>query len=199
MGRVRPPLSARAQIIAWTAVACASLLVFVTALCMVLDPSLFNHPHWGLSYYGAQPITALPYYGGFLIVLFSLVRITQLLRPVRGTWRPLYWIFVVATVLSALVAATSYMQGALLYWSHIYICLALLLWVLGAEVWVLTRRGTSWQDYAAFGLLLTGVVLVNLSGSWIGVLGVYYWAEVVLFLGAFACLGRAAWRAVSPD
>ena len=192
--------AAQRTILKYIFTACVSFLVLMTAVCMLLKPDLFNHPHWGLSYYGSEAVTVLPYYTGYAVVLFCLAGITRLLWRVKGDWRPLRVVFLVSTVLTALVAATSYMEwSAFVWWAHIWVCLALLLWVLGAEVWILTRSGRNWLDYAALALLICGTVLIFLTSEWVGggVLDGYYWAEVVLFFGSFACLGRAALRAVS--
>lgn len=181
------------------AIACAGFLGLMTALDMVLRPQIFDHPHWGISYFGGQKATLVPYYAGFAVVLACLARITYLLWRLQGRWRSLRVVFLIATALAALIAATSSMYGAFLFWLHIYAALALLLWVLGAEIWVLTRPGRSWRDYAALCTLIVGAVVVNLSATWAwgGVLGLYAWGEVVVFVGAFACLGQAAVRATS--
>ena len=202
MVRMRSALSARRQIIAYIVIACASFLVLMTAACMVLDPGLFDHPHWGLSYYGSQRVTVLPYYVGYIIVLACLAQITRLLWRLNNRWRRLRMVFLVSAALTFLVAATSYMDwSTFVWWAHIYVCLALLLWVFGSEVWVMARPGRTLLDYAALILLICGMVLIFLTSEWVGggVLNGYYWAEVVLFLGAFACLGRAALRAIESN
>lgn len=166
---------------------------------MLLRPEFFRHPHWGLSYFGARRITLLPYYTGFAVVLACLARITYQLRLLHGRWRFVYWAFLVSTVLSAGIAVTTCMVGPFLFWSHILICLALLLWVLGVEIWALRQPGNNWIDYAGFGLVVSGAVIINLSADWMNVLGLYPWGEIVLFVGSFVCLGRAALRAIAAQ
>jgi hypothetical protein len=179
--------------------ACVSFLVFMTALCMILKPQMFDHPHWGLSFFGSQRITLLPYYGGFLIVITSLAWVTRMLWPLKGGWRPLRYIFLVATINAACVAATSTMQGSFLYWSHIYLAFLLFLIVLASDIWTLTRPGRDWKDYGALAIVTCGVTVIILSSDGLNILGIYYWGEVILFMGAFASLGRAALRAVSDN
>lgn len=179
--------------------ATTSFLVLMTALCMLLRPEMFDHPHWGLSFFGSQRITLLPYYGGFLVVIGSLAWITRILWNVQGKWRPFRYIFCVATINTTLVALTSSMQGNLLYWSHIYLAFALMLVVLVADIWTLCMPGRSWRDYGSFAIVLAGITLVVLSSDWLNILGIYYWGEVVLFVGAFMSLGSAALRAASDN
>ncbi len=179
------------------ATAGAAFAVLVCAVCMLRDPALFKHPHWGLSFYGDQRQVLLPYYGGLAIIISCFGRITQLLWPLVGPWRPLRGVFLATTLIALGIGATSSMQGAFLFWTHISFSLALALLLLPAEVWILHKPGANWLDYIGAAGLLAGTVLVNLSADWSGVLGIYYWAEVVFFLAAFLALGRAATRAAA--
>lgn len=195
-----PKLQQTQRLIVWcVTLACASFLVLMCLACMVLDPALFKHPHWGLSFYGDQKPVLLPYYGGFAIVIGCLARITQLTWNTAGRWRPLRLILLTITVLTAGIMVTSSMQGNFLYWSHISICLALALVLLPAEVWIVRQPGRNWLDWLGLIGTITATVLLNLSANWIGVLGIYYWAEVVFFLAAFLALGRAAVRSITSE
>jgi len=192
-------LTDRQKILVAIGVETASFLVLMTALCMILRPQMFDHPHWGLSFFGSQRSTLLPYYGGFLIVIGCLAWTTRILWHVQGTWRPLKYIFLVATINAICVALTSPMQGDFLYYSHIYLAFALMLVVLASDIWSLTKPGRNWQDYTTFAVVLLGIVVVILSSNSLNILGIYYWGEVILFVGAFMSLGRVALRATSDN
>ncbi|HSX31048.1 MAG TPA: hypothetical protein VLE99_03975 [Candidatus Saccharimonadales bacterium] len=188
------------SIVRWSAVACASFVVLMCTVCMVLDPALFKHPHWGLSFYGYQKSVWWYYYGGFAIVVGCLARMTSLLWNVVGRWRPLRLVFLGATLCSLGIAVTSSMQGAFLFWSHMSFCLALVLVLLPAEVWIVRCPGSNWVDWVGLVGIVTGTALLLLSANWIrAVLGIYYWAEVVFFLSALLALTRAAFRATASD
>ncbi len=85
-------MSTHQQIVLSIAIACGNFLLLMTALCMLIQPALFDHPHW-MSYFGGHRAALLPYYLGLAIVVTCLSRITRLLWSVQGRWRPLRMVF----------------------------------------------------------------------------------------------------------
>lgn len=178
------------------AVACASYVLFMNIACMLLQPQLFDHPHWGISYFGSLARTLLPYYGGIAIIIACLSSITYELRRTNKGWRFLYRAFWAVTGLTIYIALSSPMRGAFLWWSHIVVCFVLLLVALATEVRVLLKPGARWYEYVWMLLLIGGTVLLNLSADWANVLGIYAWSEMILFVAVLLALGTAAVRAI---
>lgn len=190
------PVAARSRITRYLIAACAAYVLCMNIVCMLLQPQLFSHPHWGISYFGSLARTSIPYYGGFAIVVACLAGITYELRRTRQAWRFLYRTLWAVTLLAFGTAVTSSMHGAFLWWSHIVISFALTVVPVPALVVALRRPGTKWYEYACMALLVTGVVTLNLSATWAGVLGLYAWAEMIIFIALLGSLGIAARRAL---
>jgi lipoprotein signal peptidase len=149
-------LSVRSAILALSIAVCLSFVVLMVAVCYLIKPELLHHPHWGISYFGTQRETLLPYYGGFTLMLACLTAITYLLRTVTGRWRPVYRLFYVSVVLAMGIAFSSFASTTAWKAVHLTVCFMLLFLLLAAGPWLLRQPGTRWSDYAAYLLLVGG-------------------------------------------
>jgi hypothetical protein len=166
---------------------------------MVVAPQLFDHPDYGLSYFGAPGIAPVPYFTGIGVVVVCSGLLAYVLRTANGRLATLGRIFGLSALFTMAIAATSYPQGHFWYWTHIWICIVLAVIYLGAIVWIWWQRlgdiVAAWWTATFIG----GAVILELSNSATRVLGLYAFGEVVMFVAILMLLGRATLKLVPTE
>ncbi len=164
-------------------------------VCILIRPDLFDHPDYGISFFGSIRNTLVPYTLGLLTVVYCLWRIAQVLVAYpRGRVVRIGYLFGAACLLG--ITLTPMALHPVVWWTHIAISLVLLISQIAVVVWILRQKGLSWIDYlAGAAFFISGIAMV-LSGTWPGILGVYALGELAVFNSNIVLLGRAALRVI---
>lgn len=172
------------------------IIAFVTFLgaagiCMLIRPDLFDHPDYGLSFFGSIRATLVPYTIGLLTVVYCLWSIAKLLKPYKQA-RPLRLGFLFGAGCLLGITLTPMALHPIVWWTHIAISIVLMFSQIAVTVWVLCRKESTWIEYIIGALFFAGGIATVLSGTWPGILGVYTLGELVVFTTSILLLGRAA-------
>jgi hypothetical protein len=157
---------------------------------MIMGPELFDHPDYGLSYFGAPGIAPVPYYIGLVVTIVCSALLVITLRAATGRLAMLRRVFASSAVFTTAIAITSYPQGHGWYWTHIWICIVLACIYLAAIIWIWAKKLGDVVDAIWTAAFIGGSVLLELSNSATHVLGLYAFGEVVMFVAILMLLGR---------
>jgi len=168
-------------------------LVFMgsSIVCMLIRPDLFDHPDYGISFFGSIRATLVPYTLGLLTVVYCLwatageLKAYQHARGLRTGY-----LFGAACLLG--ITLTPMALNTFVWWTHIAISFILLVSQVAVTVWVLRQKHTTWIDYLIGAVFFGSGIATVLSGTWPGILGVYAIGELIVFNSSILLLGRAA-------
>lgn len=164
-------------------------------ICFIVKPDIFDHPDYGLSYYADKWPTGLFFNTAIAVMAVCLWRTAGLLKQHDGARAPRFGFLTGALCLVGILL-TPMGVNDILWWSHVWIGLALGVAQTIAVAWVLQSTRPKGPDYMLTLLFLMGVAMTVLSTPWIDVLGVYVWGEILIFNANILLLGRAALRTV---
>jgi hypothetical protein len=171
----------------------AIFLGFMTMVIggMLLAPEIFNHPDYGISYFGAPGAAPAPYYIGIALTIVASGLLGYVLRSSAGRLAVFSRIFTLSAVFTTAIAITSYPQGHGWYWTHIWICIVLAVIYLGSIVWLwVARLGDVVSGFWTL-VFVVGAVVLELSNAGTHVLGLYALAEIMMFVSILLLLGRS--------
>lgn len=170
----------------------------MSIICILIRPDLFDHPDYGLSFFGSIRNTLVPYIAGLLTIVYCLWAIARELRPFKQA-DVLRRIYIVGAATMLGIVLTPMALHPVVWWTHIAIGFVLLFNLLFATAWILLRKGTPLLDYLIGAALLASGTVTVLSGTWPGVLGVCALGEMGVFATGVLLLGRAALRTVKRN
>lgn len=175
-----------------------AFVVFMTSsfICMLIRPDLFEHPDYGLSFFGSIKKTIVPYMLGLLTVVYCLWSISKEIKHAKHA-RPLHLGFVVGAGCLLGITLTPMALHPIVWWTHIAISVVLEISMISVVVWILLQKEATWIDYIIGALFFVAGVATFLSGTWPGILGVAALGELVVFATSILLLGRAALHVVS--
>lgn len=160
-------------------------------ICMLIRPDLFDHPDYGISFFGSIRATLVPYTLGLLTVVYCLWAIARELRPYPYA-RLLRLGYLAGAACLLGIVLTPMALHPVVWWTHIGISFVLLVSQIVVSVWLLLHKEATWVDYLIGFFFFTGGIATVLSGTWPGILGVYTLGELVVFTTSILLLGRAA-------
>jgi len=125
-----------------------SLVSFIgsCAICISIRPDLFDHPDYGISFFGSIAKTLIPYVLGLLITAWCLRGIARELRPFPST-KPLRGALLLSALLLVCIVLTPMALSPAVFWSHIAISAILGLTQIAMVVWILLRSDPGPIDY----------------------------------------------------
>ena len=177
--------------------------LIMTVVCVLLQPQIFEHLDYGLTYFGSAPRTLIPYYTGFAIIVGCFTAIAHQLRSVERKFWPIEVIFWIAGLGMAGIALTSYIQApsGVLFWVHGSILLLLVTCELAAAIWIIKQPGVTRLDYLLFAVL-AAVYISTIIPSFLQLilhaslpsLYLYPLREITIFVCALGLTGRMALR-----
>lgn len=173
------------------AVTCLSFVGMVL-LCNILDPTI-RWNNYGISAYGAQPITSIPYYAGFAAVIICLAIIFWQLYRVDSGYSVLSLAFIIAASCLVGIAATSYSQSSTVFTIHSVFCAVLVLSQLLTGAWILRHAAKS-LDILLYTIFILMLFLSEKPSIDLPILSLFFVRETIIFVCVTALLGRAALR-----
>ena len=165
-------------------------------ICMLIRPDLFDHPDYGLSFFGSIRATLVPYVIGLLTVAVCLWLIAKERTGYKKA-RLLRIGYLFGAGCLAGIILTPMALHPVVWWTHIGVSLVLLVSQNVVTVWVLRQKDANWIDYLTGAVFFMSGIAMVLSGTWPGILGVYAIGELFVFSSSIVLLGRAALRVVS--
>jgi hypothetical protein len=164
-----------------------------STLCILIRPDLFDHPDYGLSFFGSIAKTVVPYALGLLTTSWCLWRIAHELTPFKDT-KPLRLALRFAAICLVGIVLTPMALAPAVFQTHLVISGLLALSQMVAVAWILCRTKAKLPDYLlGIAFYVSGVATI-LSGTWPGILGVYAIGEIGIFISELAIISRAALR-----
>lgn len=176
------------------AIACVAFMGS-SIICILIRPDLFDHPDYGISFFGSIRATLLPYSLGLLTTAYCLWAIAKELRPYPAA-RHLYIGYLLGAVCILGITLTPMALHPVIWWTHIAISFVLLVSQITVITWTLQQKTASWIDYLLGSLFFASGAATVLSGTWPGVLTVYAIGELVVFMSSILLLGRVALHVV---
>lgn len=162
----------------------------MAAICMLLYPQVFQHPNYGVSYFGSVRATFIPFYLGFALTIAFTALAAKRLMTLSKPLSLAFWSFAVCMTG---VATTSYSLNHTVYAIHWGFAIALAICILAATIWLLTHNRLLWLDYALASLVILTLVISALPiVNDIPVVKVYIPRELLVFVCSLWLLGRAA-------
>lgn len=166
-----------------------STFLIMVLVCIMIFPQVFEHANYGISHFGTEHTTLLPYYFGFsLTIMFTLLLAFKIKnqRPQLSTRFMLIAMFMSGT------AATSYYFNHTVYITHWVFSILLMLTIVATALLQLTRNNYTGVDRFILYLLVADII-VSLYPGINQIAGLKYFIprETLMFMCSFWLMGRA--------
>lgn len=162
----------------------------MATICVLLYPQVFQHPDYGVSYFGSVHATFIPFYLGFALTITFIVLLAKRLTTLSKPLSLAFWSFAVCMTG---VAATSYSLNHTVYATHWGFAIALALCILTATIWLMARGRLKGLDYAVVSLIIGAIVISALPVvNDIPIVEFYIPRELLVFVCSLWLLGRSA-------
>lgn len=191
-------MSPSSRLIKLCLVASFASLAAMCVACFALRPELFEHPHWGLSYYATLWPTAVPYTLGLAGGAGCLVAIAHMLRLYGKQMQTIRLFFTLIGNLLLGVLLTPISVSSILFWMHMTIGLVMLVVQMSLLAWVVRQPDIHTVDRVLVGVSFVAGVHLVLSNEAIALLDWYMLGEIVALGAGLAVLGRLMLRRLAP-
>ena len=162
----------------------------MAAICMFLYSQVFQHPDYGVSYFGSVRATFIPFYLGFALTITFTALVARRLMTLSKPLSLAFWSFAVCMTG---VATTSYSLNHAVYATHWGFAIALAICILTATIWLITHSRLAWLDYALAGLIVMTIIISALPVvNDVPIVKVYIPRELLIFICSLGLLGRAS-------
>lgn len=162
--------------------------------CFILRPELFNHPHWGLSYYAMLWPTSIPYTLGLAGGTACLTAIAHRLRIYGGTMRTIRLFFTLIGNLLLGILLTPLSLHSIVFWAHMAVSFGMLLVQIALLLWALQQADITTADRVLVAISCIATIHLVLSNEATALLGWYVLGQIGALGAGLALLGRITLR-----
>lgn len=161
----------------------------------LLMPELFvEFPHRGLSFWGNYFPALIPYMVGFTVSIACLLLAARAMPDYPERMGVMRRIFLALAFGMTVILLTPEQAGVVFYWAHTLAAVYLFL-VAGLGIgWTMLHAGKTSLDWFLFIVFVAGVIVSILSASYIRVLGLLPFGQVLALTSGMLVIFRAALR-----
>jgi hypothetical protein len=172
----------------------AGVLVAYFGGFILMPEIFFRRSHQGISYYGNYFPAFIPYMIGLVAAVGCLVFASYFMpnHPKRlGVIKNI--LLIIAVCISGILLTPEELTPFFFY-THLYIAVALFAVAGFTALWVFMQPGRQLLDWFLLVMMVVGIIMSGLSASFIDVLGVLPWGQLLAMNGALLLIMRGTFR-----
>lgn len=170
------------------------VLVAVCGGAVIMPELFFSHPHRGISFWGNYFPALVPYAAGLLFSVVCLTIAASVLPEYPPRLGVLKRLFVALAAGLVMVLLTPEQASMVFFWAHIFAAVYLFVVAGLGSAWIMLQDGKTVLDWLLFWALAFGLALSLLSASYVGVLGLMAFGQVLALNAAALIIIRATIR-----
>lgn len=161
----------------------------------MLMPQLFmNYPHRGISFWGNYWPAVIPYSAGLLTSAICMACAAYVLPDYPERLGMMRRLLLALALGLAVILLTPEQANTVTYWAHTLGAIYLFTVAGIGAAWIMLHAGKTALDWMLFWMLVTGSMLSLLSASYVRVLGLLAFGQVLALISSSLLITRAALR-----